>query len=50
MRGILLVGAIFLAVSSAMPAAAQQNNPLPSWARSENSQWLEGDWRNYKVW
>ena len=30
MRGILLVVAICLAVSSAMPAVAQQKNPLPS--------------------
>ena len=30
MRGILLVVAICLAVPSAMPAVAQQKNPLPS--------------------
>jgi hypothetical protein len=30
MRGILLVGAMCLAVSSVTPAAAQQNTPLPS--------------------
>ena len=30
MRGIMLVGVICLAVSSAMPAVAQQNNSLPS--------------------
>ena len=30
MRGILLVVAICLAASSAMPAVAQQKNPLPS--------------------
>ena len=30
MRGILVVVAICLAVSSAMPAVAQQKTPLPS--------------------
>ena len=50
MRGILLEVAICLAVSSAMPAVAQQKNPLAKFGYFQGSQWLEGDWRNYKVW